>query len=143
MPEIMELFPGITLRFYKDIRFTHGAMSVQLVRPMCKEEAALNALLPSVLLRGSEEHPDLRAITQRLDDLYGAAVSALVRRVGDYQTTGLYCSFIEDRFAMPGDRIIEPVIRFMGELLFCPVLEKGIFSSEYVKSEKKNILKEV
>jgi len=140
MPEIMELFPGITLRCYKDTRFKHGAMSVQLVRPMCKEEAALNALLPSVLLRGCEEYTDLRAITLRLDDLYGASVSALVRRVGDYQTTGLYCSFIDDRFALSGDRIVEPVIHFMGELLFRPVLEKGVFSSEYVRSEKKNLI---
>jgi spore maturation protein SpmB len=57
---------------------------------MCREEAALNALLPTVLLRGSCAHPDLRAITLKLDDLYGASVSALVRRIGDIQTTGFF-----------------------------------------------------
>jgi hypothetical protein len=50
---------------------------------MRREEAAMNALLPAVLLRGCRKYADLRDITLRLDDLYGASVGALVRRVGD------------------------------------------------------------
>ena len=97
MPQNIAILPGITMRCRPDGRFKQGCLSVQLVRPMNKDEAALNALLPAVLLRGTEQHPDLRAITLRLDELYGASVGALVRRVGDYQTTGLYCGFIEPR----------------------------------------------
>ena len=81
---------GIEFYSYRDTRFKQGALSIQFVRPMEKREAAMNALLPAVLLRGTENYPDLRAITLHLDDLYGASVSALVRRVGDFQTTGLY-----------------------------------------------------
>ena len=90
MIDTFELFPGVTLRCYPDQRFKHGCLSLQLIRPMCREEAALNALLPAVLLRGCGSCPDLRDITLRLDDLYGASVGTMVRRVGDYQTTGLY-----------------------------------------------------
>ena len=140
MTQTFSLAPGITLRCYTDNRFKHGCMSIQLIRPMSREEAAMNALLPAVLLRGSESCPDLRDITLRLDDLYGASVGALVRRVGDYQTTGLYASFTEDRFAMEGDRILEPMVAFLKELLLCPVLQKGVFSGEYVRSEKKNLI---
>lgn len=140
MTQTFDLLPGITLRCFPDHRFKHGCMSIQLVRPMCKEEAALNALLPAVLLRGSESCPDLRDITLRLDDLYGASVGALVRRVGDYQTTGLYSSFTEDRFAMAGDAILEPMIGFLKELLLQPVLEAGVFWEDYVESEKKNLI---
>ena len=140
MPQTFSISPGITLRCFSDHRFKHGCMSIQLVRPMCKEEAALNALLPAVLLRGSESCPDLRDITLRLDDLYGASVGALVRRVGDYQTTGLYSSFTEDRFAMAGDRILAPMVAFLKELLLEPVLEDGVFCEDYVESEKKNLI---
>ena len=140
MTKSLMLFPGVTLRCYPDHRFKHGCLSVQLVRPMCTQEAALNALLPAVLLRGSCNCPDMRDITLRLDDLYGASVGTLVRRIGDYQTTGLYASFIEDRFAMEGDAILAPVAAFLKELLLCPVLEKGIFRTDYVESEKKNLI---
>ena len=135
-----ELLPGVTLRCYPDTRFKQGALSFQIIRPMCRQEVALNALIPTVLLRGTVRHPDLRSITLRLDDLYGAAVGATVRRVGDYQTTGLTCGFIEDRFALPGDRVLEPMLDFLRELLLEPVLENGGFDRDFVESEKKNLI---
>ncbi len=140
MLETMELLPGITLRCFRDDRFKQGALSIQFIRLMKKEEASLNALLPAVLLRGTEFCPDLRAITWRLDDLYGASVSALVRRVGDHQTTGLFCAFMEDRFALEGDKIMEPMVAFLEELLFHPLLEDDVFCDSFVRSEKKNLI---
>ena len=140
MIQTLELLPGVTLRSIRDQRFKHGCLSIQLVRPMCTEEAALNALLPAVLLRGCRAYPDLRAITLRLDELYGASVGTLARRVGDYQTTGLYCSFMEDRFAMDGDAILAPMVEFARQLLLEPVLEADAFRAEYVHSEKKNLI---
>ena len=140
MINTFELFPGITLRCYPDQRFKHGCLSVQLVRPMCREEAALNALLPAVLLRGCSSCPDLRDITLRLDDLYGAAVGTQVRRVGDYQTTGFYASFIEDRYAMEGDAVLAPMVSFLKELLLDPVKEDGAFRADFVEGEKKNLI---
>ena len=140
MIHTFELMPGITLRCFPDNRFKQSALSIQFLRPMCREEAALNALLPAVLLRGCEGCPDLRDITLRLDDLYGASVGALVRRVGDYQTTGLHCGFIDDRYALQGDTIAEPMFDFLRQLLLQPVLEKGVFRTDYVESEKRNLI---
>jgi len=136
----LSLYPGVTLRAFRDQRFKQGALSIQFLRPMCKEEAALNALLPAVLLRGSEAHPDLRSITLKLDDLYGASVSALVRRIGDCQTTGFYSAFMEDRFALSGDRILVPMVDFLDELLHRPLTQKGVFCQRFVESEKKNLI---
>ena len=138
--ELIHLPGGIQFYSFRDTRFKQGALSIQFVRPMKKQEAALNALLPAVLLRGTKDHSDLRSITLRLDDLYGASVSALVRRVGDYQTTGVYCSFMEDKFALDGDEILAPMLDFVGELLLEPVTEKGGFSENFVESEKKNLI---
>ena len=140
MMETMALLPGIRLHCYRDNRFKQGCLSIQFLRKMSGGEAALNALLPSVLLRGTTRHPDLRAITLALDDLYGAAVSPLVRRVGDCQTTGLYCSMMDDRFALPGDRVLEPMLAFLEELLLEPLTEGDAFLPEFVESEKVNLI---
>jgi predicted Zn-dependent peptidase len=107
---------------------------------MCKEEAALNALLPAVLLRGCVSAPDMRRITLRLDDLYGASVGAQVRRIGDCQTTGFSCNFIEDAYALAGDSVLEPMAAFLGELLLEPVCKRGVFLKEYIESEKRNLI---
>lgn len=140
MIETISLSPGVTLRCCRDDRFKQGCLSVQLVRPMTRQESAANALLPSVLLRGTVSCPDLRAITLRLDTLYGASVSPLVRRVGDYQTTGLYCGFMDDRFALPGDAVLQPMVKFLEELLLDSPVENGGFLETFVESEKKNLI---
>ena len=139
MLKTIEILPGIFLRSFTDRRFKQGCLSFQLLRPMKPDEAAKNALLPAVLLRGTKKHPDLRSITEKLDDLYGASVGASVRRVGDYQTTGLYCSFIEDRFT-GGEQVLSPMIAFLRELLLEPVLEDGGFCADFVSGEKKNLI---
>ena len=140
MIKTIELFPGVTLRCCRDDRFKQGALSLQFLRPMCHEEAALNALLPAVLLRGTKSAPDMRSITLRLDDLYGASVGALVRRIGDIQCTGLSCGFIDDRFALEGDAIFAPMMAFLEEILLEPVMENGCFFEPYVQTEKQNLI---
>ncbi len=140
MIETRDLLPGVTLRVCRDPRFKQGCLSFQLLRQMTKAEGALNALLPNLLLRGTKRCPTLRAITEHLDLLYGASVSSLVRRVGDYQATGLYCGFMDDRFALPGDQVLAPMIAFLEEVLLDPLLEKGVFVPALVESEKKNLI---
>lgn len=135
-----QLLPGVLLRCFTDHRFKQGMLSLQLIRPMDREEAALNALLPAVLLRGCADYPDMRSITLHLDDLYGAGMGVVVRRMGDYQTTGISCSFIEDRFAFPGDRVFAPIADFLYKMLRTPRKENGVFLKEYVESEKKNLI---
>ena len=143
MIEILKILPGVELYAFPDKRFKQGCMSIQFLRPMSEKEAAMNALIPSVLLRGTRKHPDLRSVTMAMDDLYGAAIGPLVRRVGDYQTTGLYCGFMDPRFALPGDRVLEPVIDFLRELLMeSPTLDGG-FLPEFVESEKKNLISSI
>ena len=140
MIKTIELFPGVTLRCCRDERFKQGILTMQFLRPMCKKEAALNALLPAVMLRGTKSAPDMRSITLRLDDLYGASVGALVRRIGDIQCAGLSCSFLGDRFAMDGDKILQPMLAFLEELLLHPVTVDGAFDPRYVESEKQNLV---
>lgn len=135
-----QLLPGVTLHCKTDRRFKQNTLSVQLCRPTRDEEAALNALLPAVLLRGCKAYPDMRRITLRLDDLYGAGMAALVRITGNYQLTGIACNFMEDRFAMDGDQVMKPLTEFLYQILRQPYTEKGVFSKDYVESERKNLL---
>ena len=140
MIQTINLFPGVTLRCCRDDRFKQGVLSLQFLRPMCREEAALNALLPAVLLRGTKACPDMRSITLRLDDLYGASVGALVRRIGDIHCTGLSCGFIDDRFALEGDAIFAPMMAFLEQILLDPVTEGNAFREDYVQTEKQNLI---
>ena len=140
MIKTIEILPGVVLRCCRDTRFKQGRISFQFIRSMDKAEAALNALLPDVLLRGTQDHPSLRAINQHLDANYGVGMGALVRRVGDYQTCGFGFALLEDRFALAGDSVLEGVLNFLEELLTRPLVENGAFLPDIVESEKKNLI---
>lgn len=140
MIQTSTLLPGITLHCFRDHRFKQNLLTLQFVRPIRRPENAMNALIPDVLLRGCRTAPDLRSITLRLDDLYGASVGALVRRAGDYQMTGLSCGFISDRYTLEGESLLEPMMDFLRELLLEPALEAGVFRRDFVESEKKNLI---
>ena len=140
MYRTLELLPGVVLRYIQATRFKQGCLTVQFLRPMDSREAGRNALIPAILLRGCQDYPDLKRITERLDDLYGASIGTLVRRIGDYQTTGFYCGFIEDRFAMGGDEILRPMVDLAAKLLLEPIREDGGFSRDFTESEKRNLI---
>ena len=143
MIQTIQLTPGVILRHYPDSRFKTAVLSIQFQRKLCREEAALNALLCSVLLRGTEQNPDLRSITTRTDELYGASVSPLMRRIGNIQTIGMFFSCLEDRFAMAGDAVLQPGIELVREILLEPKLVNGCFDPEYVESEKINLIADI
>ena len=143
MIQTIQLTPGVILRHYPDKRFKTAVLSVQFQRPLCREEAAQNALLSAVLLRGTVKNPDMRSITARLDELYGAHISPLMRRIGDIQTIGLFLSCLEDRFALPGDRVLAPSLELLREILLEPKLVGGLFDPEFVESEKKNLIADI
>lgn len=140
MYQTLELLPGVVLRNIRSKRFKQGCLTIQFLRPMCSEEAGLNALIPAILLRGCRDYPDLQRVTERLDDLYGASIGTLVRRVGDCQTTGFYCGFIEDRFSLDGDEILKPMADLVAQLLLQSIEEDGGFSRDFTESEKRNLI---
>ena len=96
MIETIELAAGVTLLAVQTEKFKSGCFSFNLMRPHTKAAAPLDALLPSVLLRGSERWPDMRAISMRLDELYGATLGTLVRLRGETKLTMLRPSPISE-----------------------------------------------
>lgn len=132
-----EILPGVYLTAVQSDKFKTGCFSLNLLRPMKKEEAAANALIPSVLLRGSKRCPDIASISAKLDELYGASIGTLVRKKGEVQLVGFYCDYVQDEYV--DEPVFAPVMAFLAELLLNPRLENGTFPEAVVDSEKLNL----
>lgn len=137
MNHLTEILPGVYLTAVQSDKFKTGCFSLNLLRPMKKEEAAANALIPSVLLRGSETCPDIASISAKLDELYGASVGTLVRKKGEVQLVGFYCDYVQDEYV--DEPVFAPLMAFLAELLLNPRLENGAFPEAVVDSEKLNL----
>lgn len=140
MESRMELLPGVYLRVFQTDKFKTDYLSLSFVRPLTANEAPHAALLPSLLLRGTRSYPDIRSISTFLDAHYGASIGTMVRKKGEIQTTGFYADFLDERLLPAGEQVFEPMMDFLGELLFCPCMENGLFSPDAMEGEKRNLL---
>ncbi|MBP3412730.1 MAG: insulinase family protein [Oscillospiraceae bacterium] len=131
--------PGVTLRALQSLKFKTGCFSVNFLRQHNKENAALDALLPSVLLRGSERYPDMQQISMYLDGLYGATFGTLVRQKGEAKLFGFYGDFLEDCF-VPDGNVFSGMMDFLDQILYHPYTEDGCFCHAYVEGEKRNLI---
>lgn len=134
-----ELLPGVTLTALRTDKFKSSCLSLTLLAPMEKTTVTANALLPSVLRRGSRKHPDTQSVSAALDELCGGTLEVQVRRQGETQCVGFLGSFLDDAFSPDGTPILEPAAALMGELLLQPAIENGVFRADYVSGEGKNL----
>ncbi len=138
-----EILPGVFLTAEQTDKYKTALLSLNLLRPLESGTASLGALLPSVLLRGTEKYPDMERISALLDGLYGAGFSGVVRKKGETQAIGFFADFIDDALAPGGEPILAEMTRFLGEVLLHPYLEDGAFSEDYVESEKLNLINSI
>ena len=140
MIRTIEVTHGVTLHAAQTDKFKTGCFSVNFLRPHCRAYAAIDALLPSVLLRATERYPDIRSISARLDELYGASFGTLVRLKGEVKSIGFYADFIEDAFLPEGEMVFAPMVDFLREVLYRPYLENGCFAERFVEGEQQNLI---
>ena len=96
--------------------------------------------LPSFPLTVREPNRADAALSAALDELYGGAVEPAVRKRGETQCVGFAASFLDDAYALKGEKILEPAAALLGELLLKPCTEKGVFRADYTAGEKANLI---
>lgn len=137
-----ELLPGVRLTAIQTSKFKSGYWGVYFLAPM-GPEAAANALVSRVLRRGTRRHPGVRHLSEALDELYGGAIEAAVRKKGEVQCTGFAASFLDDALAPGGEDLIAAAAGLLGELLLDPALENGVFRSDWLEGERTNLVDQI
>lgn len=139
-----EIMPGVFLTCLKTDKFKTGLLSLNLLAPLTRETAAKNALIPSVLRRGTASLGDMDAIAARLDELYGARLEPSVRKMGEIQCLGFWADFCDDRYLPAGgENLLEEVSALLGEMLLDPNTRGGLLLPDYVASEKEKLLQAI
>ena len=136
----VEIRPGVWLTHLREEKFKTACFSVGLLSQLSRQTASMNALIPFVLHRGTKDYPDMQSLSERMEELYGAAIEPLVRRIGEIQYSGFYASFPEDEY-LPGDEsVLSDAIGLTLALLLSPVTRGGLLLPDYVDSEREKLL---
>ena len=138
-----QIMPDTNLTCVRTDKFKTCCLSLSLITKLGRDDAAKNALLPRVLLRGTASYPDMERVNNTLDSLYGARILPLVRKKGEKHCVGFLADFVDDDFVSPGENILEKTAALLGEMLLSPATRGGLLLSESVESEKKNLIDEI
>ena len=138
-----EILPGVWLNALHTEKFKTACLSLSLLTQLTRETASMNALIPYVLRRGTTRYPDMEALSARMDELYGAAVEPVVRRIGEIQCLGFYASIPEGDFLPGGKGVLHEVCELLGSLLLSPATRGGLLLPQYVDSEKEKLLEAI
>lgn len=133
-----EIADGVFFSRYIDPRFKINRISVVFIDTLDKKRAGLNALIPSILSRSNSDYPTMRALNERLAELYAATLCNYVRKNGDTQVMELYADVLDDFYAIDGEKILSQITHLLCSCLFNPVLENGCFPEKVVEIQKQN-----
>lgn len=135
-----QLLPGVHLTAVQTQKFKSSVLGMQFLLPLAREQAALQALLPMVLRRGTAEHPDMESLSAVLDELYGGSLEPTVRKKGETQCVGFVGSFLDDAYTLDGSAVLEPSAALLGELVLRPYTRDGAFCPDYTRQERENLV---
>ena len=98
---------GVNFNYLETGKFKTGFLSVNFIAPLEAETAAKNALIPAILMRGSEKYPNMAEINKKLDYLYASGMSARNTKRGEMQIFGI-CAGMLDSAIPSAARIWSP-----------------------------------
>ncbi len=128
-------FNEINVDRFKTMRLTAIALL-----PLEKDSASDFALLTQVLTRSCEEFPDFTALSKKLSALYGASLSAGVRKVGESLALVFSIAGIDDRYAFDGDVVSKELSELLLKVIFEPKFIDGVFDKEEVEQERRQLI---
>ena len=137
--ENKEIKEGINLHMIKTNKFKTNLLSVFLTTPLLKETITKEALIGSVIRRGSKNMPTTEQISIKLEEMYGASFDCGIEKIGDNHVLKFYLETINDEFLPKEENMLKKSIDTILEIVFEPLSENGEFKKEYVKTEKENL----
>lgn len=133
-PKVVEIGEKIRLLRVQTAPTKTTCVSVDLLMPLGVRTAEYT-VLASYLTHCTEKFPSLHLLNERLELLYGAALSCSTAKVGEGFRVSFQVTCLNDRYALDGERISEAVLNLLLDLLLCPYLENGTFAKNQTATE--------
>lgn len=139
-----EIKKGITLHKINTTKFKTNLIAVFLTTKLNRENVTKNAVISSILRRGSKNLPSQEEISKQMEDMYGASFDCGLDKIGDNQVLKFYVETINDEFIPnTSENILNKALESLFDIVFNPYVEEGGFKEQYLEQEKNNVQKRI
>lgn len=142
-PQYEEIADSVQVLNLTDPKFKTFRVSLNLVVPLKRETAAMNAILPHMVGRVTREYPEYSAMSRHLAELYGASLSSSVSQIGDNQVLTLSVSGISGKYTFAGEDMERELVSLLCSAVFHPLMEEGKFPAESFLQEQRQLLETI
>ena len=131
---------GITLHKINTNKFKTNLIAIFFSTPLTRENVTKNAVLSSILRRGSQKYKTQEEINIKLEEMYGAEFDCGLDKIGKNHVLKFYIESVNDEF-LPQDvqNMLKQSFEMISEIALNPLIENDGFNQEYVKQEKENV----
>ena len=120
-------------------KFKTNLVALLITVPLTKENCTKNALLTSVLRRGTNNLKTQEEIAKRLEELYGAGFNCGVDKLGNYHVLKFYLETLENTYTLNNENLLQEGVNLLLDIVFNPLVENNGFNKLYVDQEKLNL----
>lgn len=140
MLKVIPINDNITLNYISMDKLKTTTLGMYIHRPLKREEASKNAILPHILKRGNRLLKNTQEIATYLEDLYGAKFSAGISKKGDSQLLCFEGETISDKYAPNGESLTGGLLKL---ILSCVFDQNESFQDEVFSQERTNSITKI
>ena len=140
MLKVIPINDNITLNYIPMDKLKTTSIGMYIHRPLKKEEASYNAILPHILKRGNRAIKSTQEIAKYLQNLYGAKFSAGISKKGDSQLLCFEGETISDKYAPHGEKLVAGLLKLILGSVFD---QNETFNKDVFEQERKNSITKI
>ncbi|MCL1822626.1 MAG: insulinase family protein [Oscillospiraceae bacterium] len=118
LPKREKIAEGVHFNTITDPRYKFNRITAGFFAPLDEETASLYALIPRLFHRANADYPKSKDFNNYLASLYNAKSGYEVFGTGDTQFLGIYMNFMDDNYALHGEKITEEAVKALFNCVF-------------------------
>ena len=131
---------GVYFSSITDKRYKKNLISVAFSTQLNEDTATENVIVPVLLTKCNSKLPTYKAFNNKMSRLYASGIGGTVGRNYDLQTISFGAYYLDDIYALAGEKMTEIMTDILIDCLASPVTENGVFSAKLTELEKKTVI---
>lgn len=131
---------GVYFSSITDKRYKKNLISVAFSTQLSEDTATENVIVPVLLTKCNSKLPTYKAFNNKMSRLYASGIGGTAGRQYDLQTISFGAYYLDDIYALSGEKMTGIMTDILIDCLTSPVTEDGVFSEKFVELEKKTVI---
>ncbi|MFC9541402.1 EF-P 5-aminopentanol modification-associated protein YfmF [Lysinibacillus sp. NPDC056959] len=128
---------GLQLHLCNTDKFKTISIMLTMKVPLQEDGITARAIIPHILNGGTTNYPNRKLLKQKLDEMYGANLSADALKKGEDHIITFRMEIPADRYLNVSNSLLKSSLDLLHEVVYSPILENGVFNTTIVEQEKR------